>query len=356
MKRRDWLAAGMVTGLVLLLLMGVSAFAEDFHPPRIEGNWVRPSDEFPAQPIWGHAEGLRIGLWPMPGPRGLLRVYAPYLGHRIDRMINYIAVEPILRGAFRRSFSELEGSQLDGVQGLRFWSGDRAEDTSARDPSQPSRGIVSRDGEVETLTVYIFVEPYRSGANVFLRLDFRSDRPYQVGISTFTQQDSAPIATCIITATMGNFARLRTLYLVDGERSSLEMWPGFFGDGFADHICFSLSDLARNPAGDALFVAAPDEEHPEDATYAPATFTGWHYYGAVATQYWRRENPPPELRGCVNARVTYWSSNAKIPGGISFENLELAEPFQEGNQSWFGVVPGLYHTPMGLSRPPEEMK
>ncbi len=29
--------------------------------------------------VWGHVDGLRIGLWPMAGPRGLLRIYEPHL-------------------------------------------------------------------------------------------------------------------------------------------------------------------------------------------------------------------------------------------------------------------------------------
>jgi hypothetical protein len=40
----------------------------------------------------------------------------------------------------------------------------------------------------------------------------------------------------------------------------------------------------------------------------------------------------------VNARRTYWASKNSIPGGVSFENVELIAPFQPG-QSWtFGVT------------------
>lgn len=352
MKNSVRILAGAAASLLLLVCVGV--LGEELHDPVVEGNWVRPSEQYPAEPVWGHADGLRIGLWPMPGPRGLLRVYTPYLGHRAARMINYIAVEPILKGALWRSYSELEESLLDGVQGLRFWSADSAEDASVRDPREPSRGTVSQEGEIETLTVYIFVEPFRSGARVFLRIDFRSDRPYEVGIATFAQNGSASMAACIVTATMGNFARLRTLHLVDGTRSSLDMWPEFSGDDFTNRICFPLSDLIRNPSGDAVFAATPDEDCPNEATYASGTYIGWHYYGDIATQYWRKENPPLELRGCVNARATYWASAAEIPGGTSFENFELIEPFREGNQYWFGIVPGLYEAEAGLSQHPAD--
>src|SRR5690242_1556580 len=83
--------------------------------------WVRPA---PGDPRWGHAEGLQIGLAPLPGPRGLIRVYTPYLGHPHGRMVNYVAVEPIPAGTSERGFSELETSALDGEPGKRFWGAD----------------------------------------------------------------------------------------------------------------------------------------------------------------------------------------------------------------------------------------
>ena len=88
-------------------------------------------------------------------------------------------------------------------------------------------------------------------------------------------------------------------------------------------------------------MATPNEEHPEDAEYALRTFIGWKYTGETATQMWRSENPHPQLRGCVNGRTEYWASRSPIPGGISFENFELVEPFREGATFWFGVIPGL---------------
>ena len=102
------------------IAQGGSALA----PPEVDGAWILPSQEFPSQPVWGHAEGLRVGLWPLSGPRGLLRIYAPYLGQEDSRMINYIAVEPVLRGQTWRSLSEMEISRYDNEQGLRFWSAD----------------------------------------------------------------------------------------------------------------------------------------------------------------------------------------------------------------------------------------
>jgi len=336
--------------VVILIAAGFGAVAAAPSPPVVEGLWVRPSEVFPAQPVWGHAEGLRVGLWPMTGPRGLLRIYAPYLGHRDDRMINYIAVEPIVADGFHRGFSELEWSILDDEDGLRFWSADSPADPAPREPTSPARGVLSTDGNVEILTVYVFVEPFANGARVHVRLTFRSDRLYEVDIATFTQEGSASLAACVVTATMGNYARLRVLHVREGPVHAEDLWPGFDGLDFAPRVCFPLDDLLTTPQGGALLVAVPDEENPAAAEYAPKTFIGWKYTGEVATQTWRHENPPSELRGCVNGRTVYWASASPIPGGISFENFELVEPFDEGSEVWFGVVPGRYAPPQPLKQ------
>ncbi len=31
-----------------------------------------------------------------------------------------------------------------------------------------------------------------------------------------------------------------------------------------------------------------------------------------------------------------------FPSGVAFDNFELIEPFQEGSEFWFGVMPGLW--------------
>ena len=87
-------------------------------PPVEEGRWVRPAEGEASQPVWGVKGGMRVGLWPTGGPRGLIRIYAPYLGHPPLRMINFVAVEPVVGRA--RGLSELEHSTLDGTRG-RAW-------------------------------------------------------------------------------------------------------------------------------------------------------------------------------------------------------------------------------------------
>lgn len=44
---------------------------------------------------WGFANGIRIGIAPLGGPRGLIRIYTPYLEHDEFVVTNFIAFEPI---------------------------------------------------------------------------------------------------------------------------------------------------------------------------------------------------------------------------------------------------------------------
>lgn len=307
--------------------------------PVVEGVWLRPvAGDRAAKPVWGLAEGIRVGLAPLPGPRGLLRIYTPYAGQPPWRMINYIAIEPIAEGNIRRSYSELEPSSLAEGRGKVMWSVDRPDEWTPRDPTQPARGVVARGERAETLTVFIGIEPFSSGAAVYLRLTFQADRPGEVQIATFTQPGSKPLETCVVTATMGNYARLRRLHLADRVVDARELFAGatFSQLGFASHKRFGLSQLPRTADGAALLVATSNEPDPASSDHT-GVGPGWRYVGRPVTQYWRCDQPDAELAALVNARRTYWASETAIPGGVSFENVELFAPFQQGQTWTFGV-------------------
>lgn len=340
--------------LVLCLVLCVAATApvradqaDDLTPPVVEGKWVRPAADRPAVPIWGHAGGLQVGLHPTNGPRGLLRIYAPYLGHPEERVINFIAVEPIPAGHEDRGLSELEHSDLDDTRGKRFWSADSPDDAAPKPPERPARGEVVEGDGVEMLRVFILVEPFNNGADVYLRLTFREDRPHEVGIATFAHEDSAPLDYCMVTATMGNYARLRQLHLAERTVLATDLWPEYRDEHFAPHARFDLEELVRTAEGHAVVSATPDEPRPQEAEYAPGTRGHWRYSGDIATQTWRAPDPHPRLQAWVNGRYTYWASRAPIPGGISYENFELVAPFRQGQEFWFGVTPGRPGQPGG---------
>lgn len=308
-------------------------------PPNAGENWIQPIEGEPAQPVWGHRNGMRIGIAPMPGPRGLLRIYTPYLGHKEEKMINFIAFEPIPLGEKQRGFSELEMSKLDSIRGKRFWS---ANDSLSTEPLQeefPASGVIQEIDGIETLSVFIFSEPFDNGADVYVRLRFYENQPYEVEITTYTNEGVRELESFIVTATMGNFARLRTLYLKNSIKSSLDLWPNYKDIHFVPHDSTSMDKMIRDRNGAIYFIAAPDEEDLQDVEYGPDTNGHWKYYGLKATQYWYKEDPDTELMGLVNGRYTYWSSKSPIPNGISFENFELKEPWQNGAKFVFGVTP-----------------
>jgi hypothetical protein len=117
--------------------------------------WVRAGVNT-ERPQWGPRGGLLWGLPPQTGrpdgPRGLIRLRYPVLASGHDDLINFIAVEPVVRG--RKGFSELEHSELDFVTGKRLW----VIEPDAGDPSEDGLypGPLARlESGVESLTVRV---------------------------------------------------------------------------------------------------------------------------------------------------------------------------------------------------------
>ncbi|TRY16932.1 hypothetical protein FOJ82_13785 [Tessaracoccus rhinocerotis] len=307
--------------------------------PEVDGQWLRPSSDHPAEPRWGHPDGLQVGLSPTPGPRGLLRLFTPYLDHPRERLLNFVAVEPVVSGQSARGFSELEPSQLDGLPGKRFWSADSLGHAEPSDPQWPARGVVEEVDGVEHLTVWVHSERFENGAEVSVRVRFRADRPHEVSLAAFRRPGSAELQHCVLTATMGNFARLRELHLRDRVVTPAELWPGFERTDFAEHGRFGVEELQRSPDGGVVVAATPDERAPHEAVAAEGTATHWSYVGRRAVQGWRVPQPSPQLEVLVNGRWAYWASESPIPGGVSYENFEILEPFTEGQEFIYWAEP-----------------
>lgn len=68
---------------------------------------------------------------------------------------------------------------------------------------------------VQRLRVVVHVERFDNGAEVDVAVSFRTDRPHEVALSPCRRDGSVELDHCILTATMGNFARLRRLHLAD---------------------------------------------------------------------------------------------------------------------------------------------
>lgn len=320
------------TGLATMLTRSVVGQQNKLAPPVVDGPWLRPAAGGPAEPVWGHAEGLSIGLWPVPAPRGLIRVYAPYLGHQRPRVINFVSIEPVANG--RRGQSELEVSLRSKRSGVEMWSADATGVAlTPADPTRPARGRITGN----TLSVVVATEPFRNGSRPLVEVLFRADRPREVGFRLFAAPGSALMRSCVLSATMGNYARLRRLWLKDRVADASKVWPTFKPDklGFAPWQTWSQDKLFQR-GGIAVLAATSDESNPARAEYDPGVNRGWRYQGPPTTQYWRAR-VVPGLMARVNGRTTYWGGTAPIPGGIAYENIELEAPFAAGQEFWFGV-------------------
>lgn len=302
----------------LVLLTGANARAIE---------WVRGGTDG-EQPMWGVAGGLQFAISPASrGPRGLIRVLYPTLPGGVYDLVNFIAVEPVVRG--KRGLSELERSRLDGVAGKRLWVA-----------PERIKGDLSRDREGnEKLTVRIQVEAFENGARLSLLVEQRSDRPDEMAITIQAEADSAPMEYCILTATMGNRARARLLWLKDECVSSLTLYPDYRGTEFAPHTIYALSKLTVTRQGELMAAITTDEHRPADVHPFPGT-RRWYYGGFPVTQFWkkRKEGWRDDVHLAVNGRYAYWQTRQPIPGGVSFENFELRERFYAGQQCIFGIT------------------
>jgi hypothetical protein len=264
----------------------------------------------------------------------LIRLGYPVLPEGRYDLINFIALEPIVRG--QRGFSELEHSQWGGAAGKRIWAEDASGGTTTNlDPGRLRKG----PGDLEELELLLRVEKFENGAHVRLVVRQRSDRPDEIELSVFQEPDSARLDYCILTATMGNMARTRLLWLKDQAVSSLELYRDYQGTGFGPHKEYPLSRLHRTPDGKVLVAVTNDEENPATVYPIPNSEL-WHYAGGKVTQYWAKTAGTfqDNLQAVVNARYTYWLSARPIPGGVAFENFELRERFSDGQKFIFGIT------------------
>jgi hypothetical protein len=271
----------------------------------------------------------------MPGPRGLIRVGIPGKDGQPE-LINFIAIEPVAKGAGSRSsrmaFSELEMSALD--------PGERGKRLLVERPAGDMTTVPAKPQPIERLSVRIEVEPFTvNGARVVVTASMSSDRPRELELSVHHQDDSAPIEELTLTATMGNYERLRHLWLRDRIVDSRDLYGGYAGDGFIDKENYPRADMLTYGEGDALVLATSNEDNP--ASVAVAAKPWWTYKSIKLTQYWRVPawHIQPDLRVKVNGRRVYWQSTDPIPGGAAFENFEVRQRYVPDQVFVFGLTP-----------------
>jgi hypothetical protein len=298
--------------------------------------WLQPDSSNAYAPRWGHPDGIQVGIEPELGPRGLLRIFTPYLHN--PHLLNFVAIEPIPAGSTTRGFSELEHSALDDVQGKRFWSSHDPADGSPRATTDPVPGVVAVVDGVERLTVFVHSERFENGAEVVVQVRFRADRPREVSLAAWCRAGGAELDACVLSATMGNYARLRRLHLRDQVVTPGDLWPGFDQTDFTDHARFGLAEMQRAGTA-ALAWVTPDEDDPSVRNYSADTAEHWKYDGIRGVQGWRVEQPSEAVAVQVNARWAYWASTSPIPGGPAFENVEVIDAYRDGEEFVYWCEP-----------------
>ncbi|APS40557.1 hypothetical protein [Salegentibacter sp. T436] len=320
--------------------------------------WIRPNDNFD-EAVWGIEGGIVIGLWPSPieigknstgGPRGLFRI-GYQAGGKVHH-INYIAVEPVVDGEME--FSEISPSRVDETWGKMMWASEN-ENPGSFSPAARTRGEISNpdseNPEVEELSFYVFMEKFKNGAHPYFRVSIRSDKPEEIGFEIFHQDNSAEMERCVLTATMGNYARARNLYLKDEIVNSKELYTGYEEIDFIEKEEYGKDRIIKNKGGEFIAIIESDEDFAELAAWPQEKKyfqnQNWRYRPFFkVVQYWKKDSQEADnsLRIRVNGRATYWAGGSSdesnyiaIPRGPAFENFELREDYEEGQQFYFGI-------------------
>lgn len=298
-----------------------------------QAQWLRRDST-----MWGIRNGMVVGLWPGAienlkqgangGPRGLLRIGYEYMG--LVYHINYIAVEPVVNGKIE--FSEISPSASDGKWGKLMW-------------------VTDTFHTADSIGFYLQMEKFANGAHPYLKITIYKNRPEELCIKVYHHAGSAPMDRCGITATMGNYSRLRRLHLKDTVINSRRLYEDYNGIDFIEKKPYPAAQMHRNANGDLLVIATPDETFAELAAWpqeeAYMKRWNWRYRPFyMLSQYWRKEKEQlqPSLQVRVNGRARYWSGGSRnvehyiaIPGGPSYENFELREKYVPGQRFYFGL-------------------
>lgn len=333
--------------LLLAALLVVTARGND-------SDWIRPQK--PGDPlVWGRRDGIVFGIpseGGMGGPRGLIEVGIVSPTTHKPQLMNFIATEPVVAlpdDPNKKGFSELEQSQLDpGKEGKRLWV-DATQDKNAY--RGKLRMIHEHGATFERLSVPIEVERFSvNNAKVHLVASVDSNRPGEVRFEVFADKDSAKVKELTLTATMGNFERLRLIWLKGKVLDSRKLAEAYKETGFAaDSEKYPVSDMLRTAKGDPIVYASSSEADPQSATQA-----FWKYPLPKLTQYWTlpASDVQPDLRLRINERDVYWGSKKHVFGGIAFENFELRESYVSGQTFIFGISRKepwqIYHGPEKL--------
>ncbi len=288
-------------------------------------------------PVWGHKNGLRIGLAPAPGSNGTIRIYTPYLDQEYPQFVNRITIEPRVAGQRGRDLSELQKSKVrPNQQGLVFWASNSR--VSTPEEGKTATGVV--DEKLGTLRLFIHTERFDNGAQPIIECVFDRKQPYEVKLITHAAKDSTPMASCTLSAVMGNYGLLNQVKLAGRTYSPASSYfanKKLDKNGYYDWRVWRSNQLLNTSDGRFLVEFASDANF-DNLNYHPDTPAHWLYKGKKAIHYWRAEADSNPVAS-ANGRNKYWSVDTPLPVGTCFVNTELRIPFKSGRVVWFGVRP-----------------
>src|SRR5256885_3638052 len=99
---------------------------------------------------------------------------------------------------------------------------------------------------------------------------------------------------------MGNFEKLRVLWLKDRTIRSDQLYAAYSEDNFVEHENYALDEMLRTTAGDAIALATSNEASPSSA-FSKTAAPHWHYQLPRLTQYWKV--PASQLALALRVRV-----------------------------------------------------
>ena len=310
---------------------------------QVQGPFVYPGNGIAKDmPIWGMRDGLRISIVKTRGPQGLIRLHAPYLSIPDTRVINFISIEPSVRGpegggAEERGQSEMEPSRFrKGEQGLSFFASNTKK--SYKSEGLPPTGVLSKDGQ--RLHIFIHTEPLKNGARPVVEIIFHKQFPKTIELRTYAAAKSKQMEFCTLSATMGNLTILRRLRVEVGVAHAEKMWASEEPDPMRFYTWrhWTYDQCMKLPDGRPYAYAFSNFTDAAKIPYGPKLRGKyWHYTGTMTGQFWCGEADPETTIG-VNARDRYWKSLQPIPGGPSFENYEMRAPYKSGRRFWFGII------------------
>ena len=177
-----------------------------------------------------------------------------------------------------------------------------------------------------------------NGAHAYLMVRMRSDKPRELSLSVHHHPGSAPIEELTLDATMGNYERLRHLWLKNRILDSRDLYRGYSGNGFAQREEYPIEEILKTAGGDAIALLTTDEHDPASVEVRHGN---WQYRSVKLTQYWRvpAKHMQPDLRVFVNGRRVYWNSEFEVPGGIAFESFQIRQRYVPGQEFIFGLTP-----------------